>query len=100
GGGGAWGGRAGGRDEGGPAAVAAPSVARATGASAPSPTTLVIRYSRPVGNVLAQLAALFILPQHVWQPLAANGGKELKTYHPELHLPMVTGGAYTVKQYE
>jgi peptide/nickel transport system substrate-binding protein len=84
----------------GPTAVAAPSVAHATGASAPNPTTLVIRYSRPVGNVLAQLGALFILPQHVWQPLAANGGKELKTYHPELHLPMVTGGAYTVKQYE
>src|SRR5580765_7170877 len=39
----------------GPTAVAAPAVAHATGATATSPTTLVIRYSRPVGNVLAQL---------------------------------------------
>jgi peptide/nickel transport system substrate-binding protein len=84
----------------GPTAVAAPSVAHATHASAPNPTTVVIRYARPVGNVLAQLEQLFILPRHVWEKLAANGGKELKTYHPELHLPMVTGGAYTVKQYE
>jgi peptide/nickel transport system substrate-binding protein len=84
----------------GPTAVAAAALAHATGASAPSPTTLVIRYARPVGNVLAQLAQLSIVPQHVWQPLAANGGKGLKTYHPELHLPMVSGGAYTVKQYE
>ena len=29
-----------------------------------------------------------------------KAGKGLKTYRPEGHLPMVTGGAYTVKQYE
>ena len=40
--------------------------------------------------------------EHVWEPLEKKGkaGRELKTYRPEGHLPMVTGGAYTVKQYE
>jgi peptide/nickel transport system substrate-binding protein len=84
----------------GPTAAGANSIPHATGASAPNPTTLVIRYARPVGNVLAQLEQLWILPRHVWEKYAANGGKGLKTYHPELHLPMVTGGAYTLKQYE
>jgi len=84
----------------GPTAVEAPSVAHATGASAPNPTTLVIRYEQPVGNVLSQLATFSIVPEHVYAPLAVNGGKGIKTFHPELHLPMVTGGAYTVKQYE
>ncbi len=27
-------------------------------------------------------------------------GKGLETFHPEQHLPMVTGGAYTIKSYE
>ena len=27
-------------------------------------------------------------------------GKGLKTYHPELHLPIVSAGAYTISQYE
>jgi peptide/nickel transport system substrate-binding protein len=81
------------------AAEAAPSVAHVTKATAPSPTTLVIHYARPVGNVLAQLEQLWILPEHAWAKYAAGGGKQLKTFHPELHLPMVTGGAYTLKSY-
>jgi peptide/nickel transport system substrate-binding protein len=83
----------------GPAAVAAPGVAHATKAVALGPTKLVIHYARPVGNVLAQLEQLFIVPQHIWAQYAANGGHGLETYHPELHLPMVTGGAYTLKRY-
>ncbi len=77
----------------------APALAHVTSATAPNPTTLVIHYARPVGNVLAQLEQLWILPKHVWAKYAANGGKQLKTFHPELHLPMVTSGAYTVKSY-
>ena len=60
----------------------------------------MIHYEAPVGNVLAQLEQFFILPQHVWEPLAGADGKGLKTYHPEHNLPMVSGGAYTLKQYE
>ncbi|MGZ4383927.1 MAG: ABC transporter substrate-binding protein, partial [Gaiellaceae bacterium] len=37
-------------------------IAHITGASAPNPTTLVVQYKQPVGNVLAQLEQLPILP--------------------------------------
>ncbi len=84
----------------GPAAVLAPAVANVTRASAPTPTTLVIHYAQPVGNVLAQLEQLFIVPKHVYKQYATGSAKGLETFHPELHLPMVTGGAYTLKQYE
>jgi peptide/nickel transport system substrate-binding protein len=86
--------------QGGPTAVAAAALAHVTSAEATDDTTLVIHYDAPVGNVLPQLEQFFILPQHVWEPLAGSDGKGLKTYHPEQHLPMVTGGAYTIKQYE
>ena len=43
---------------------------------------------------LAQLEQFFILPEHVWAPKAGTDGKGLKTYHPELSLPVVSGGAY------
>ncbi len=84
----------------GPTGVAAAALAHVTGADAPDDNTLVIHYETPVGNVLAQLEQFFILPQHVWEPLEGANGKGLKTYHPEQNLPMVTGGAYTLKQYE
>jgi len=85
---------------GGPTALSAGYLAHIKSATAPDPTTLVIHYAAPVGNVLAQLEQLFILPQHVWAKVAGTNGKGLKTYPPELHLPMVTGGAYTITQYE
>jgi peptide/nickel transport system substrate-binding protein len=81
-------------------AVAAAALAHVKNASAPNPTTLVIRYASPVGNVLAQLQQFIILPKHVWAPKAGADGKGLKTYHPELHLPVVSGGPYTIEQYE
>ena len=85
----------------GATAVAAPALAHVKDATAPNPTTLVIHYSKPVGNVLAQLEQFFVLPEHVYAKYAATpGGKGLKTFHPELHMPIVTAGAYTVKQYE
>ena len=31
---------------------------------------------------------------------SAADGKGLKTFHPELHLPLVGAGAYTISQYE
>lgn len=84
----------------GAAAVAAPALGHVKKAAAPNPTTLTITYSAPVGNVLAQLEQLFIVPQHVYQQYASTPkGKGLTTFHPELKLPMVTGGAYTIKSY-
>jgi peptide/nickel transport system substrate-binding protein len=80
------------------ALVAAPLAGIRT-VSAPDPHTLVIRYARPVGDALAQLASVWILPEHVWKPLTGNHGRDLKAYQPEQHLPMVGGGPYTVTRY-
>ena len=85
----------------GATAVAAPQLAHITKATAPNKTTLVIKYGSPVGNVLAQLEQFFVLPEHVYAKYAATpGGKGLKTFHPEQHMPIVSAGAYTLKQYE
>jgi peptide/nickel transport system substrate-binding protein len=84
----------------GPTAVAAAALTHVKNAEAPDDNTLVIHYEAPVGNVLPQLEQFFILPEHVWAPLAGGNGRGLKTYHPEQHLPIVSAGAYTVKQYE
>ncbi len=67
---------------------------------ASDPSTLVVTYDAPVGNALAQLEQFWVLPRHVWEALVGTKGSGLKTYHPEQHLPMVTGGAYTIKQYQ
>lgn len=86
----------------GATAVQATSVNYVKRATAPNPTTLVLQYSAPVGNALWLLAAMPIVPKHVWEPYEKKqkGGKALKTFRPEGKLPMVTGGAYTIKDYE
>jgi len=82
--------------------VLASAVNHAKRATAPNPTTLVLQYSAPVGNALWQLSGLPIVPKHIWEPLEKKqkAGGALKTYRPQDKLPMVTGGAYTVKSYE
>jgi peptide/nickel transport system substrate-binding protein len=84
----------------GPTAVQAAALQHVQSAEAPDPNTLVIHYKSPVGNVLAQLEQLFILPRHAWEELATGDGKGLKTYQPQQHLPMVTAGVYRLKSYE
>ena len=86
----------------GATAVQATSLNHAKRASAPNATTLVVRYKAPVGNALWLIAGMPILPRHVWEPYEKKekGGKALKTFRPEGKLPMVTGGAYTIKSYE
>jgi peptide/nickel transport system substrate-binding protein len=84
----------------GPTAVLAAALTHVQSAEAPDPQTLVIHYEAPVGNVLAQLEQMFILPRHVWEPLARGDGKALKTYQPQQHMPIVSGGAYRLKSYE
>jgi peptide/nickel transport system substrate-binding protein len=87
---------------GGATAVQGSSVNHVASATAPNSTTLVVRYNAPVGNALWLIGALPIVPRHVWEPYEKKqkGGKALKTYRPEGKLPMVTGGAYTLKSYE
>ena len=84
----------------GPTAVMAPALAHVESAEALDDTTLVIHYEQPVGNVLEQLEQLFIVPRHVYEPLVGTDGKGLKTFKPEQHLPLVSAGAFTLKQYE
>jgi peptide/nickel transport system substrate-binding protein len=85
----------------GPTAVMASALVHVKGAEAPDTTTVVIHYEAPVGNVLAQLEQLFIMPRHTWEQYATGDGKGLKTHHPEQDIDsMVTGGAFTLKQYE
>ncbi|MEO8289871.1 MAG: ABC transporter substrate-binding protein [Gaiellaceae bacterium] len=85
----------------GPTAVMAPAVGHVKEAEATDPTTVVIHYDAPVGNTLAQLEQFFVLPKHVWEQYATGNGKGLKTHRPEQDLStMVTGGAFTLKQYE
>ena len=86
--------------QGGPTAVLAGTVAHVDNAEATDPNTLVIHYKKPIGNVLTALEQGWILPKHAWEKFAVGNGKGLKTYHPEQNLPMVTGGAYTIKSYE
>jgi peptide/nickel transport system substrate-binding protein len=86
----------------GATAVQAASLNHAKKALAPNSRTLVLKYDAPVSNALFLLAGVPMLPRHVWEPLEKKNkaGAALKTYRPQDQLPMVTGGAYTVKQYE
>jgi peptide/nickel transport system substrate-binding protein len=69
-------------------------------ASAPNPTTLVLRYSHPVAPWLSNLEQFFILPKHVWAKHLGTKGDGLKAFRPEDHLPMVAGGPYTITRYQ
>ena len=67
-------------------------------AEAPNPTTLVVSYSAPVANVLAQLHQIPILPQHVWEEYAVGDGTELKGFANDTDV--VTGGSFNLVKYE
>ena len=86
----------------GATAVQATALNHAKRATAPNSTTLVVRYELRSGTRSGSSRGMPIVPRHVWEPYEKKqkGGKALKTYRPEGKLPMVTGGAYTVKQYE
>jgi peptide/nickel transport system substrate-binding protein len=84
----------------GPTATQAAALAGIEKFTAPNPTTVVITYKKPIGNVLAQLEQFFILPEHVWDKYTGGKGADLKTYLPQQHLPTVAGGPYVITQYQ
>ncbi len=84
----------------GPTALVAGPLAGISAVSAPDPHTFVIRYRYPVGDALAQLASVWILPAHVWRTHVGDDGRDLKAFLPEQSLPMVAGGPYTVTRYD
>ena len=80
------------------AAAYAGLVAHLKRAEAPNPTTLIVRYAAPVGNVLSQLEQIPILPKHVWSKYTGHKGKDLKTYAN--NAPVVSGGAFVLTKYK
>lgn len=73
------------------------TVKHMTGVEAPDPTTVVITYDQEVGNVMSQLQQVFILPKHVWEPVAKQGVKALKESPDKA--PIVGAGPFTVSKY-
>ncbi len=87
----------------GPAGQWAGALAHMTGASAPNATTLVIRYSTAVANVLEQMQGFAVLPKQVWAPYFTGTGAKLKTFAnvpPSNGKPMVSGGPFELVQYK
>jgi peptide/nickel transport system substrate-binding protein len=75
----------------GATAQLAGDVINMTSATVTSPTTLVIKYSQPVADVLSSLAQVAILPQHIWQQYTVGNAAPLRKFS---NLP--TGGASVV----
>ncbi|GIT81274.1 hypothetical protein LLS1_29430 [Leifsonia sp. LS1] len=82
----------------GPTGQLAGFVNHMTSAVATDDHTLAVTYDQPVGNVLAQLQQLPILPEHVWKKLAAGDGKEITSF--QNGAPMVSGGPFELTQYK
>jgi peptide/nickel transport system substrate-binding protein len=87
----------------GPAGQWAGLLAHMIGASAPNPTTLIIKYSTAVANVLAQMQSMSVLPKQVWAPYFTGNGAKLKTFPnvpPANGQPMVSGGPFELVKYK
>jgi peptide/nickel transport system substrate-binding protein len=81
----------------GATASAAGGLAYVTGATATSPSTLVVHYSRPVANVLSNFQSIYILPEHVWAKYATGNGAAMKTFANPA--PIVSGGPFELTKY-
>jgi peptide/nickel transport system substrate-binding protein len=81
----------------GPTSNSAGYVTDLTSAAAPNSDTLVLTYSQPVANVLAQVEEVYILPEHIWAKYATGNGKGLTTF--QNNAPVVSGGPFTLIGY-
>ncbi|MDQ2911273.1 MAG: ABC transporter substrate-binding protein [Actinomycetota bacterium] len=72
-------------------------IAHIKSASAPDANTLVVKYEKPVGNVLSQFQQLAILPKHVWARYTGHKGADLKTFPNAA--PVVSGGAFVLTKF-
>lgn len=68
-------------------------------ATATDANTLVLHYTAPVANVLAQMQGVHILPEQVWGPLATGNGNKIKTFQNDA-TPMVSGGPFEMVKYQ
>jgi peptide/nickel transport system substrate-binding protein len=73
-----------------------------TSIKAPNDNTLVLTYSVPVANVLANMQATPILPEHVWSQYAntpAGSGLKQFSNQPAGNQPLVSGGPFMLASY-
>jgi peptide/nickel transport system substrate-binding protein len=82
----------------GPTGQLAGWVAHMTKAEASDDNTLVVSYDKPVANVLTQIQALHILPEHVWAPLTGGDGSAISSFENEA--PIVSGGPFILVKHE
>ena len=82
----------------GAAANAAGLIAHIKHADAPNPTTLVVHYEAPVGNVLGQFQQFAILPKHIWSQHLGNKGNDLKSF-PN-NAPVVGAGPFNLVKFQ
>jgi peptide/nickel transport system substrate-binding protein len=82
----------------GGAANSAGLIAHIKNAEAPNPTTLVVHYQAPVGNVLGQFQQFAILPKHVFSQHLGNKGADLKTFSNSA--PIVSGGPFKLTKFK
>lgn len=82
----------------GPTGKLAGWVAHMKDAAAPDDNTLVLTYEQPVANVLTQMQALPILPQHIWAPLTEGEGEQLTIFPNEA--PAVSGGPFMLSKHD
>src|SRR3954451_12429541 len=80
------------------AANAAGLIAHITRAEAPNPTTLIVHYQAPVGNVLGQFQQFAILPKHIWQSHTGHKGNDLKSFANSA--PVVGAGPFNLVKYK
>ncbi len=81
----------------GGAANAAGLIAHIKGANAPNPTTLIVHYAAPAGNVLGQFQQFAILPKHVWSKYTGHKGADLKTFTNKA--PVVGAGPFKLVKF-
>jgi peptide/nickel transport system substrate-binding protein len=80
------------------AANAAGLIAHIKRAEAPNPTTLVVHYTAPAGNVLGQFQQLAILPKHIWSKHTGHKGNDLKTFPNSA--PVVGAGPFKLTKFK
>ena len=73
------------------------TTAHLVSAEAPDANTVVITYDKPVGNVLAQLEQMPIVPRHIWESAAKEGVKALKEVPDKA--PIVGGGPWIMDEF-
>ena len=72
-------------------------VAHIIRATAPNPTTLVVRYRQAPGNVLGQFQQFPMLPRHIWSGHTGHNGADVKTFANRA--PVVGAGPFVLTKF-